>query len=366
VDGQVWEPVTPELLGGAEIAPMVSLPSGLLAIGSPFGRQPSAEWFHPTLWQSADGQTWRALADVPPLAGVPDQGIDTVNAVARDGSGLIAVGGQVLFDSSTANAEAWTSADGLSWARSHVEDPTGATITAILRIGDRYLAIGTDGYSQHAGGGTGTAMWTSSDGRSWARSSRFPGALMLRIGAGGGSYVAVGGMTSVDAPPAAGGPFWASSDGVNWHQGDASEAQPDSSLGISGLTWTGTGWIAVGGTYERPLAWTSQDGRTWASASVEVPELPSADFVRMSDVARLGSKFLAVGFQQDNATTDTSAVVWESVDGLSWHLVPVPAAFNDVLLGQITLIDDRVFVGGQRWTTGDPVIWQIVRGASGS
>jgi hypothetical protein len=364
VDGQVWEPVNPELLGGTQLAPMVSLPSGLLAIGSPFGRQPSAEWAHPTLWQTTDGKSWRALADVPALAGEPDHWINTVNAATRAGSGLIAVGAQVPGDVSSAKAEAWTSADGVAWSRADVEDPTGATMTAILRIGDRYLAIGTDGESDHAGGGTGTGMWTSSDGRSWARASRFPGALMRRIGAGGGRFVAVGMMTAFDAPGAPGDPFWTSKDGVNWVQGDASGTRPESYEGISGLMWTGTLWIAVGVTDDRPVAWTSPDGRSWTAASVELPGPPSANFVRISDVARVGSTFLAVGFEQTDVST--SALGWESLDGLSWHLAAMPALYNDVALWQITVIGDRVFVGGEDGTTGDPLIWQVVEGASGS
>jgi hypothetical protein len=358
VDSLVWEPVTPDLLGGAQLAPMVSLPSGLLAIGSPFGRQPTAEWSHPTLWQSADGQSWRASADVQALGGEPEKWIDTVNAAVRDGSGLVAVGGQVLFDSSTANAEAWTAADGVTWSRASVDDPTGAIMIGMLRIGDRYLAIGTDGESAHAGGGTGTAMWTSTDGRSWARESRFPGALMQRIGAGGGRYVAVGMMTAFDAPGAPGDPFWTSSDGVNWQQGAVVGAGPESAQGISGLTWTGRLWIAVGGAEDQPVAWTSPDGRMWAPASVELPDLPLQSEVRMSDVASIGSKFLAVGSQGDGV--HTSAVVWESADGLSWHLVTMPAAFSDVILGQISSIDDHFFVGGEHATAGDPLIWQVI------
>jgi hypothetical protein len=364
VDGDVWEPLSPELLGGSQLAPMVNLPSGLLAIGSAFRRQPSSSWSRPTLWQTTDGQSWRALADVPALAGEPDKWIETVNAAVRDGSGLIAVGGQVPADVSSANAEAWTSADGVAWSRADVEDPTGATMTAILRIGDRYLAIGTDGVSAHAGGGTGTGMWISTDGRRWARASRFPGALMRCIGAGGGRFVAVGMMSTFDAPAAPGDPFWTSKDGVNWEQGEADGARPESFEGISGLTWTGTLWIAVGGTDDRPVAWTSPDGRSWTAASVEMPGQPSPEFVRMSDVARIGAKLLAIGFEQDDL--GTSALVWESSDGLSWHLVAMPALFNDVDLWQITVIGDRVFVGGEDATTGDPLIWRVVQGGSGS
>lgn len=360
VDDQVWEPVTPQLLGGMQLAPMVGLPSGLLAIGTSLvGAQPAGAWSHPTLWQSADGKSWEALPDTPAWAGVPDQWIDTVNVVTRDGSGLIAVGAQVLFDSSSANAEAWTSSDGIAWSRSRVDKPDGAMMTAILRIADGFLAVGVDGYSAHAGGGTGTAMWTSADGRSWARSASLPGALMGHPAAGGDRFVAAGEMTAFDAPPAPGIPIWTSSDGVNWEQVEATDAFPPEALVIDGLIWTGSSWMAVGGTLAEPLAWTSPDGRSWARARVQVPEPSSTEhLVRMSDVARVGSRFLAVGFELDGVST--SAAAWGSPDGVSWQLLAMPAAFDDVLLGQIAVIDGRIFVSGEQSTLGDPLIWELM------
>jgi hypothetical protein len=364
VDDQVWEPVTPELLGGMQLAPMVELPSALLAIGTSLvGLQPAGAWSHPTLWQSADGRSWKALPDAPALAGVADRWIDTVNAVTSDGSALIAVGAQVLFDSSSANAEAWTSPDGVMWSPSGVDDPDGAMMTAILRIADGFLAIGVEGYSAHAGGGTGTAIWTSADGRHWARSTGLSGALVTRLAAGDGGFLAAGGMAVFEGPPAPGVPIWTSPDGVKWEQVDATDAFP-AGLEIQGLTWAGSSWIAVGAAGSVPMAWTSPDGRAWARAHIQVPKPSSTDhWVQMNDVAHVGSGFLAVGFEQDGGST--SALAWGSPDGVSWKLVAMPAAFDDVVLGQVAVIGGHIFVGGQQQTTGDALIWQLIATQTG-
>ncbi len=80
--------------------------------------------------------------------------------------------------------------------------------------------------------------------------------------------------------------------------------------------------------------WTSADVVHWQRASVQALE-----HVVLAGVAATADRFLVVGTRQNGGTT-TSAMTWESSDGITWQATAVttPGRFNDIVAGPPALV----------------------------
>jgi hypothetical protein len=215
----------------------------------------------PVAWTTVDGVSWEEH-QVPVLgSGIAER----MTTVVAGPSGLVA-GGSVGPELAERRARFWTSADGRDWQAvpDDAEVFANAEVRAIARVTDGFVATGAVGTAQQH---TGSVVWTSTDGRRWAR---------------------------VDDPSLEGGII------------AAIVAPP-----FGGL-------VAVGSDLGRheAVVWTSIDGRRWTRAPSEASR-QYAGFVWMTDVAVVDDVVIAVGEVQ--GLQRGTATSWVSRDGLSWE-----------------------------------------------
>ena len=319
-----------------------------------------------------DGDSWTIIAHDEAVFG--GDGMQFMNDVARGGPGLVAVGGSVKEGADS--AAVWTSTDGMSWERvPHDETVFGgerALINSVAAAGPGLVAVG--------GSGGSAAVWTSTDGMSWERvphdETVFGGEdtqVMYDVVAGGPGVVAVGRSGDVDRASAA---IWTSSDGLSWQRvqhdedvlgGDAVQlmasavagsfgivavGRVEDLLGAGGLAavWVsedGLAWrrvphdagvfgtvgsgirsmysvsadegkiVAVGSSGPTAAAWAAEDPYNWTAPPRDEVTFGGGVFVEMTAVTTGGPGFVAVG----RDLNDFQAIVWTSVDGLSWERV---------------------------------------------
>jgi hypothetical protein len=133
-DGRNWELLeTPTELDGIRVAANGSL---IVATGWNTG-----------IWLSTDADQWKAAPDQPSL--LPASSADHIRTVAAIPSGFVAAGARTCPDVAAAPCPAaWTSADGLRWARTDLPSETvEGTLPRMLPVssavfGDRLVVIG--------------------------------------------------------------------------------------------------------------------------------------------------------------------------------------------------------------------------------
>ena len=227
---------------------------------------------------------------------------------------------------------------------------------------------------------------------------------MLGVVAGGPGFVAVGGRDGNAA-------VWTSVHGLTWSRVPHDEAVFGGvgESGMSDVAVGGPGLVAVGqqdvctdhevldergsspvdedGNLEpetvcedgNAVVWTSVDGLTWSRVPHDESVFSGQDFYGMSSVTLGGPGLVAVGLSDNSDGGD--AVVWTSVDGLTWSRVPHDeAVFGgagrqemwDVTVGGPGLVAvgrdglgvwDNTYGGGQDaavWTSVDGLTWTRV------
>jgi len=131
---------------------------------------------------------------------------------------------------------------------------------------------------------------------------------------------------------------------------------------------TARGFLAVGGSDEAAVVWTSSDGMTWD----RVPATAAFAGGSMSAVAAGGPGFVAVGTAGGEGSA-THAAVWTSLDGRSWTRVPDAPVFADpedpgvstsmtglAVAGRRIVAIGDVFMGAV-WTSTDGFRWERAR-----
>lgn len=285
---------------------------GLVGVGSDAsgGEQDAA------VWTSPDGLAWtRVTHDEATFGGSGDQ---WMNSVAADGQGLVAVGGDISTGES--DAAAWTSVDGIAWARvATAGEALGGAgdqrMHSVVGGGPGLVAVGIDA----AGGDADVAVWTSAGGDRWTRITHeeavFGGAgdqWANSVAVGGPGFVTVGGEGTEETFDAA---AWTSVDGVVWARVDDVTA-----LGGTGDQWLNTvtgggpGLVAVGGTGSEGeydgAAWTSVDGLTWGRVPPDSSAFGGPGDQVLVGATRGGPGLVAVGY--DGSIADQDAAVWLS------------------------------------------------------
>lgn len=374
-----WRRLDTSQMAGVSLDAVVARPDGsLLGLGraSLIISEAGPGW-STTVWQSADGASWTRVPGATTFTArtqpKPTTGWNAVAlAVARTATGYVAVGMDQAGDGSSADASAWYSADGVRWSRAAVADATGRTMDQLLVTSSGLVALGEAGYTFHAGMGTGTAVWTSADGRSWAR---VPAAeapplgtrLSHALAAPGGGYLAPAaqeymGATTERVKPLTDG-VWGSADGIHWSP-IAGSPLGVTSLAVRSDIVVAVGSGAAGSDLSQPaLAWTWSGGKTWSGGALPTPsDLPSGVTVGATLVANGPSGMLAIG-QRSDGDTATSLVVWTSPDGVAWTPSSVPAPVATAVVLAVPLGGSFLVAGDAQPDTGPiPVMWLVTGG----
>jgi len=235
-DGVSWQEQAVATLGSGGVAErmtsVVATDAGFLAGGSV-----GPELFdrHARFWTSADGRTWRPVPDDPGAFANAE-----VRAIARSGSGFVAVGVVGTAQQATA-AVAWTSSDGTTWHR--VDDPAfaGGVAVSVTTAPFGLVAVGSDVNRKEA------VAWTSRDGRSWVKAPTEPSRLyagfiwMTDVVTIGDTLLAVGEYQGLQRGTAT---SWISHDGLHWQQARTAPVQEQGEF--YAVTAGGPGAITVG------------------------------------------------------------------------------------------------------------------------
>jgi hypothetical protein len=291
---------------------------------------------------SSDGRTWLgsgtpAALDVgayfPPSGPEPGM-ID----VASSGGVIVAIGYAADGDPSGQDfhfgSAIWRSEDGLEWERI----PVGTEFAGSCIPGPaepdcaRFASIeGTSHGFVIAGAILGpeaprAALWTSVDGRTWARPADGPGAFDPTFDIGG--YVDTG------EEPGFGGP--------------------------KELAEAGGRIAAVGQTCESAelglctaAVWVSDDARTWRRATVEIQD------GGLWSVTHDGEGFVATGV---SCAETCVAFVMRSTSGEDWRKLPLTAA-PEGGFGAVAAIDGRLVAIADP-LSGSPIFWSDDGGAT--
>ena len=248
----------------------------------------------PVATPSAAGQVgvaWKRVSD-PDLVGLPVSPWDGLNGVVAGGPGAIAWGRVEGVGPSI-----WTSLDGRDWARASVEAPTGAQILWL-------------------GGG------------------------VLDVTAGGPGYVAVGGYRHGDDPGAT-ALIWTSTDARSWRIVPTGRAF-GGSLISQVVNWRGEllafGWGPYAGQTAPSLVWTYTDGVAWTR---HTPSIPVEIAVLNADVTPSADALWATGFVGTGITIDDPQAPqpprFTSPDGRTWALADLPVLSGEDRLHSLPL-----------------------------
>ncbi len=327
LDGIAWlrVPHDEALFDRAGMSSVTAGGPGLVAVGEGDGESAA-------VWTSPDGVTWDR---VPHDEAVFDGAI--MWSVTVGGPGLVVVG-----QAGDGDAVVWTSADGVTWSRvPHDEAVFGGAIMRSVTVGGPGLvAVGSEGGAQSES--RNAVVWTSPDGITWSRGPHNEAIFgeahvgMRSVTVGGPGLVAVG----WDWPHAA---VWTSLDGITWSRVPHDEAMQSAScsppsgscfdgavgLEMRSVTVGGPGLVAVGfdghPDGENAVVWTSPDGITWSRVPHDEAIFGGSEIVQMNGVTADGPGLVAVGYEGSGPWQNRlhlNAVVWSSVDGLTWSRVP--------------------------------------------
>ncbi len=298
-------------------------------------------------------------------------------SVVVGGPGLVAVG------SAPPNPDAprvdgvaavWTSTDGIAWSRvPHDEAVFGGEgdqwMTSVIVGGPGLLAFGTDeGRVRRA------ALWASVDGLNWTRvphdEALYAAGEPRSVVAGGPGFVGVAEIESAAT-------VWTSTDGLTWTRVPHDEAVFGLALGdgnaMTAVTTGGPGFVAVGSDglnsdaptgRARAVVWTSVDGLSWSRLAHDEAVFGGEGDQGMFDVTAGGPGLVAVGEDEQGAP------VWTSADGITWSRIPhdqtafigigvrIFDVFNTGGQGLLAFGDDSA--GAVVWTSADGITWSRV------
>jgi hypothetical protein len=301
-----------------------------------------------------------------------------MTSVTVGGPGLVAVG------ANDGSAAVWTSVDGTTWSRvPHHADFGGAVMTSVIAGGPGLVAVGYDGRL--------AAVWTSVDGNTWSRvPHQAVFALqaeqqMSSVTAGGPGLVAVGAGGEADSDDQ-GAAVWTSVDGITWSRvphddtifGDGAAAMESVTAGGPGLVAVGAAEPAVDANGERccqrAVVWTSVDGLSWSRVPEDEAVFDGRGGQAMNSVTVGGPGLVAVGYEMRGDDVPSGlgldAAVWTSADGITWSRVPHERAVfgwteNQRMYGVAATGDGLVAVGADGGYPGTPAAAAVWTSADG-
>jgi hypothetical protein len=371
--GYRWTRIDAAQFAGGSLEAVAVAPDGrIVGIGNWFTDiGPDGSPRHPAVWTSRDGLAWVRQADSAAFTSKRERWEEGVRDLVPTTDGFVAVGAETFDDASAADAAAWFSADGVTWARATVRDGVDRTMDEVIATQAGLVAFGEADYDFHAGFGAGTAIWTSPDGRVWTRVAEKvgppPGTRLQFVVSRPGGFLATAifeeSQGSPDLPrPALRDGVWRSDDGIHWAPISGTP------LGLRALIKTSIGYLAAGylnagagpGSSSQLVAWSSTDGRIWTSATLPPPaDLRSGEFDYVQGLAESPSGFVAFGGRDDTSTE----VAWSSVDGTSWSIVDLGSSIDGAVIDQVVTIDDSLLLDAHVERNGglEPVEWLLRR-----
>jgi hypothetical protein len=291
----------PGIYGGNNASDVVRFGRGFVAVGSVNGGCCDASFSEQTralVWRSRDGAMWRLVANDKAFQ------YGRMNAVAANGTRLVAVGYRSLRDGIEPLGAAWTSIDGSIWH-----------LARDVPIFDDVVATGSD-FVAVANSEVGPSIWSSADGNAWRRTvgNDLGSGVAIRLIQLEDGYLMIGtddvsgddGYTSI-------GVIWRSANGITWERVPAQASLEQAS--IDDAARIGDLYVAVGPSdvEEGGFALISTDGITWARTT----EPPFAGVGLM--VNRLMSAHGALVLTGwDPGATTSPFRAWTSSDGRSW------------------------------------------------
>jgi hypothetical protein len=266
MDGKRWR-LQSGLRPKAPLNRVAAGPLGVVALGT-VGERPAA-------WVSRDGVAWDTKAHLLPGKVRSDRTLQ-VTDVAAGPDGWLAVGREdprCMTDCGTLPVRAWiwTSADGRTWRRvADQRSLAGGGMNAVTWTGERYVAGGD-------ANGT-AAIWTSSDGRTWTRvpakqlaiggKTRRTDTTVMDVAAGPDGVAAAGVLGQQDRSRTYG---WWSKDGVAWMAAKVARPEPGQAFGAS---VSASGYLMAGPSGRpgcRGGIWDSVTGRSWRCVATAAP-----------------------------------------------------------------------------------------------
>ncbi len=251
------------------VTPLTSVPAGTGLTALTGVTHGSAGWLAvgapgPYVATSADGTTWR-FATGPGSISDDLAGVSAV-ATAAGPAGYIIVG-KLVAPGGSCVADVWWSPNLTLWVRAHdVNDATGSSqVLAVAASAHGFVSAGS-----HEGR---PAVWTTTDGRSWATivlpmPAGATGAVLQQIAISGNRVVALGQETTAAGTlPIA---ELSVDGGTSWQQVPFASPGPDTAF--TALT-AGPGGFAATGRFGEPgqrevAVWTSANGTVWSPSPI--------------------------------------------------------------------------------------------------
>ena len=292
---------------GYGIADIVLGGPGLVAVGADTNES------LPAVWMSPDGISWSRIRYDEEVFGVPET---LMHGVAVGGPGLVAIGSQCTEDD-VANFRCWvpivwTSEDGAVWTRLPTDETVfepNSFVTGIEPFDDGLVIVGSTCGEDP---GCRAAVWTSADGIAWDRSYVDDQAGEIEaVAVGGPGLVAVG--YSCDESARCRAAIWTSDDAIAWtavpYDPDLfGELSEDAFHEIDVVATGGPGLVAMGHIGRQPTVWTSADGLTWSLIPPDLSGIEGSVSVLFAG----GPGLVAVGGDAGGPA------VWTSIDGTEW------------------------------------------------
>jgi hypothetical protein len=152
-DGTTWRPIAlPRNMVRGHVETIDGGSAGYIATGKQSDQKTAG------IWLSLNGTTWRALANPKPSSGTL-----VVNDATSFNGGLVVAGAVIGEEGcggpASIHPAVWWSADGSSWTRESLPNPTAASLTVHRLNDDTIVAVSQAGDTPDA--------WISTDGKTW-------------------------------------------------------------------------------------------------------------------------------------------------------------------------------------------------------
>jgi hypothetical protein len=172
-----------------------------------------------------------------------------------------------------------------------------------------------------------------------------------------GGYLALG---ETQPPALAAG--WRSGDATSWTR--IADLPGPGGSSISAAAATGGAVVAVGTSGGRAAVWRTLDGATWTLTQLAAPPDGSTELLTAIDATSAG--FVAGGYAE-SATSERTATLWRSSDGVNWERAPVPGPAGSSAVKGIAAIGASNLVavgiaGDER--RGTSAVWRSTDGGA--